>query len=54
MSVYKKYDRIRIGGYIQPQFQVAGEEGIKSYEGGDFGQNVSNRFMLRRGRVRFD
>lgn len=54
LSVYKKYDRIRIGGYIQPQLQVAQAKGIKSFEGGDFGQNVNNRFMLRRGRIRFD
>lgn len=54
LGVYKKYDRLKIGGYIQPQFQIAGNEGARSYEGGDFGQNVSNRLMLRRSRVRFD
>lgn len=54
LGVYKKFDRIKIGGYIQPQFQIAGDEGIKSSEGGDFGPQVSNRFMLRRSRVRFD
>lgn len=50
LSIYKKYDHIKIGGYIQPQFQLASEKGIKSYEGGDFGTQVSNRFMLRRDR----
>lgn len=54
LSVYKKFDNIRIGGYIQPQFQLASEKGISSFEGGDFGINVNNRFMLRRGRIRFD
>lgn len=54
LSIYKKFDRIRISGYIQPQFQVAQEEGIESYSGGDFPPYVDNRFMLRRGRVRFD
>jgi len=54
LGVYKKFDRIKIGGYIQPQFQVASDEGIKSYEGGDFGTQVSNRFMLRRSRIRID
>lgn len=54
LGLYQKYDHIRIGGYIQPQFQVAGNEGIKSYEGGDFGSQVSNRFMLRRSRIRID
>ena len=54
LSIYKKYDRIKIGGYIQPQYQVAESRGAKNYSGGDFGTNVNNRFMLRRGRIRFD
>ena len=54
LGVYQKYDHLKIGGYIQPQFQVAQSEGIKSYEGGDFSQQVSNRFMLRRSRIRID
>ncbi|MEI7423633.1 MAG: hypothetical protein WCK18_16130 [Prolixibacteraceae bacterium] len=54
LGVYQKYDHIRIGGYIQPQFQLAGSEGAKSYEGGDFGPQVNNRFMLRRSRIRID
>ncbi len=54
LSIYKKYDRIRMGGYIQPQFQVAEARGVKDYSGGDFATNASNRFMLRRGRLRFD
>lgn len=54
LSVSKRFDNIRIGGYIQPQFQLAQQKGIKSYAGGDFAPNVNNRFMLRRGRIRFD
>jgi hypothetical protein len=54
LGAYKKYDRLKIGGYIQPQFQMASDQGIKSYEGGDFSQEVSNRFLLRRSRIRFD
>src|SRR5688572_13019855 len=53
-STNKRYDYLKISGYIQPQFQIAEEKGVKSYSGGDFAENVSNRFMLRRGRVRFD
>ncbi len=53
-SIYKKYDHLRFSGYIQPQFQVAEVKGIKSFEGGDFADRVSNRFMLRRSRVRID
>lgn len=54
LGIYKKYDHLKIGGYIQPQFQLATDKGIKSYEGGDFGNLVSNRFMLKRSRVRID
>ena len=54
LNLYKKFDHLKIGGYIQPQFQIAGNKGIKSFEGGDFSTKVSNRFMLRRSRVRID
>ena len=53
-SLYKNYDHLRIGGYIQPQFQVASSKGQAGYEGGDFPAHVNNRFSLRRGRLRFD
>ncbi|RYZ95541.1 MAG: porin [Sphingobacteriaceae bacterium] len=55
LSVYRKYDHLKFSGYIQPQFQLAQDEGIKTYEGGvDFGNRVSNRFILRRSRIRLD
>lgn len=54
LSIYKKFDHIRIGGYMQPQFQLAARKGEKSFDGGDFATNSNNRFMLRRGRIRFD
>src|SRR2546421_12466629 len=54
LAIYKKFDHIRISGYLQPQFQIAGQKGIKTYDGGDFPQEVNNRFMLRRGRIRFE
>lgn len=54
LSILRNYDNLRISGYMQPQFQVAGQAGISSYISGDFAPNVNNRFMLRRGRVRFD
>jgi len=54
LSIYKKFDRVNIGGYIQPQFQVIQEKGAKTYAGGDFAPYVSNRFMIRRGRLRFE
>jgi hypothetical protein len=52
--LYQKYDRLRFGGYMQPQFQWAEDKGTKNYAGGDFAPNANNRFMLRRGRIRID
>lgn len=54
VDIYKNLNHIRIGGYIQPQYQVASEPGSLSYVGGDFPKNTDSRFMLRRGRLRFD
>ena len=54
LSVSQRFDHVRIGGYMQPQFQITGGKGVKSYAGGDFPANVNNRFTLRRGRIRFD
>lgn len=54
LSIYKKFDRLKMGVYLQPQFQLAAAEGVQSYEGGSFNPNTNNRFSLRRGRIRFD
>lgn len=54
ISVLKKFDHIRISGYLQPQFQVASTVGAKNYSGGDFQPYSNNRFMLRRGRFRIE
>lgn len=54
LNMYSNFNHIRIGGYIQPQFQFVDHKGAKSYAGGNFDENVNNRFMLRRGRIRFD
>ena len=54
LSIYKKFDHIRIGGYMQPQYQVVSQEGARTYSGGDFPPHSNNRFMLRRGRIRFE
>ncbi|MBL7744925.1 MAG: porin [Chitinophagaceae bacterium] len=50
----KRFDNIRMTGYIQSQLQLAQSEGAKSYNGGDFSQFSKSRFMLRRARVRID
>ncbi len=52
--LYGQHDRLRFGGYMQPQFQVAEEKGAKNFSGGDFSPNSDNRFMLRRGHLRID
>lgn len=54
LNVYKKFDHLKIGAYLQPQFQVASEKGAKSFEGTDFNPQIDNRFMLRRSRLRID
>lgn len=54
LGMYKKFDHIRISGYMQPQFQVAETKGAKCFNGGDFRVEVNNRFMLRRGRIKFE
>lgn len=53
-AVYRKSDHLQISGYFQPQFQVAQSKGVENYSGGDFLANSNNRFMIRRGRIRFD
>jgi hypothetical protein len=54
LSIYQKFDRVKLSGYMQPQFQIAAEKGTKSFDGGDFPSLVNNRFMLRRGRVKIE
>ncbi len=54
LATLKKYEFVGISGYIQPQFQWIQTRGAKNFNGGDFQPNASNRFMLRRGRIRFD
>lgn len=45
---------LKFSGYIQPQFQFTEKNGAKTYAGGDFPENSSNRFMLRRSRLKAD
>ncbi len=50
----KRFENLRISGYMQPQFQVAQADGAQSFEGGNFAQFSRSRFMLRRARVKID
>jgi len=52
--IIKRFENLRITGYIQPQFQKAQSDGAASYAGGNFSQFSSSRFMLRRARVKID
>jgi hypothetical protein len=45
---------VRITGYLQFQYQKASAPGISSFSGGDFADNNDSRFIIRRGRLRFD
>jgi hypothetical protein len=50
----RRFENLRISGYMQPQFQVAQSDGAQSYEGGNFAQFSQSRFMLRRARIKID
>jgi len=54
LNLYNRFDDLYISGYIQPQFQFAEIKGAASYNGGNFDSLSDNRFMIRRGRMRFD
>lgn len=44
--------RIKIGGYIQTQFQYGDSTGAGTYAGGSFAQGIDKRFNVRRGRIK--
>lgn len=52
-----KSERLKITGYIQPQWQYIDSAGAPSVAGGDFvsssGNKYFSRFMMRRGRFKF-
>lgn len=50
----KRFENLKISGYMQPQFQIAQEDGAQSFEGGNFSQYSKSRFMLRRARLKVD
>jgi len=46
--------KLKISGYIQAQWQWADSTGVGSaFSGGAFPKNADNRFMIRRGRLKF-
>lgn len=52
--VIKRFENLRITGYMQPQFQVASSQGAASYNGGTFSTYSQSRFMMRRARIKMD
>ncbi len=52
--VIRRFENLRITGYMQPQFQVAEAEGAPSFAGGNFSALSKSRFMLRRARVKIE
>src|SRR5437016_5016040 len=52
LSDFDFFKRIKISGYVQPQFQIADSAGIGSFAGGNFPANTDKRFSLRRGRLK--
>lgn len=50
----KRFENLRITGYMQPQFQVAEADGAPSFAGGNFAQFSKSRFMLRRARIKIE
>jgi len=44
---------MKISGWLQAQYQWAERRGAKTLDGGDFLTNSSNRFIIRRGRIKF-
>ncbi len=54
MSIYQRFHWLRLSAYMQPQWQLAENEGISTFAGPDFMPGVRNRFVLRRARIRAD
>ena len=52
-SIEKTKNRLKISGWVQFQYQYTDTAGAKNFDGGDFPTNSNNRFMIRRGRIKF-
>ncbi len=55
LSLYNRFGQMGFSGYLQPQFQFSAMKANPNpYQGGEWGANSTNRFRLRRGRIRTD
>lgn len=55
-SIKKDLDvlkNLKVNGWVQAQYQMIDTAGAKNFDGGDFPTNSNNRFMIRRGRIKF-
>lgn len=51
---FGKFGQLKISGYVQTQWQWAESKGAAAFAaGGSFGADINNRFMIRRGRIKF-
>lgn len=51
---FGKWGQLKISGYLQGQWQLAESQGVAAFgDGGSFPKNSDNRFMIRRGRIKF-
>ena len=53
-SIVDALAKIKVSGYIQAQYQSAENDAVKSFAGGNFPTLTHNRFMVRRGRIKFN
>jgi hypothetical protein len=53
-GIVETLKNLKVGGYIQAQYQVAEAAGASSVAGGSFAGNVRSRFLVRRGRIKFN
>lgn len=44
---------LKVTGWVQAQYQYTDTNATKNFDGGDFPSGSNNRFMIRRGRVKF-
>ncbi len=49
----KQIKKLKINGWAQVQYQKADTLGLVNLDGGDFPLTTDNRFMIRRGRIKF-
>lgn len=45
--------KLKVSGWIQPQFQFAESRGAANFDGGNFAPNSDKRITIRRGRIKF-